>query len=295
MSLLNRVAVVTGGGRGLGRAHALALADAGAAVVVNDLGGDLHGQGSDLSPAEEVAEEIRSRGGTAIVSGHDVASWDGARELVRLAVDELGDLDVLVNNAGILRDRTLANLGEDEWDDVVRVHLKGHAATSRHAVAYWRDRAKAHVPHDAALIHTSSAAGLLGNVGQSSYAAAKLGIVGLSNTIALECGRYGVRSNVIAPAAGTRMATGSSLQVVGDDGPERISPLVVWLAREGCPAQGQLFQVHGRRLVILALPAIVADLNTASTWTQEELDAVLPGHLVDPLSLTDLIADRDFT
>jgi len=293
--LTGRVAIVTGGGRGLGRSHALALAAAGAAVVVNDLGADVAGVGGDVTPARSVVDEIVAAGGEAVVSGHDVADWDAAEDLVRLAVDTFGGLDVLVNNAGILRDRTLANMDERDWDDVVRVHLKGHAAPTRHAVAYWKARSKADGGRDAAVVHTSSASGLVGNFGQANYGAAKLGVVALSSIVNLECGRFGVRSNVIAPVAATRMAgtTSTDTDAPGYD-PARVSPLVVWLATAGCPAAGQVFQVHGRRVVVLAVPSVAADLVTDGAWTVEALDEALPGRLVLPLQVADLIDEKDF-
>jgi NAD(P)-dependent dehydrogenase (short-subunit alcohol dehydrogenase family) len=293
--LAGRVAIVTGAGRGLGRAHALALAQAGAAVVVNDLGGDVAGEGDDVTPARSVVDEIHALGGEAVVSGHDVADWDQAEDLVRLAVRSFGRLDVLVNNAGILRDRTLANMDERDWDDVVRVHLKGHAAPTRHAVAHWKARAKAGAAADASVVHTSSASGLVGNFGQASYGAAKLGVVALSSIVNLECGRFGVRSNVIAPVAATRMAatTGGDSTAPGYD-PARVSPLVVWLATEGCPASGQVLQVHGNRVVVLAVPAVAADLRTSGAWTPEALDDVLPDVLVVPLAVPDLMEEKDF-
>src|ERR1700730_1837848 len=190
--LSRRVAIVTGAGRGLGRAHALRLAAEGAAVVVNDLGGDVHGDGQDLTPAQQVVQEICDGGGQAIASGHDVADWEQAEALIRLAVDRFGDVHVLVNNAGILRDRTLANMSEGEWDAVIRVHLKGHAAMTRHALAYWRDRSKGGHPISASIVHTTSIAAFAGSFGQANYTAAKMGIVGLSRVAALEGARYGV-------------------------------------------------------------------------------------------------------
>ncbi|HVA59213.1 MAG TPA: SDR family NAD(P)-dependent oxidoreductase [Mycobacteriales bacterium] len=290
--LSGRVAIVTGAGRGLGRAHALALAGHGAAVVVNDLGAEVSGDGADPTPAQSVVDEIRVGGGSAVASGHDVCDWAAAAELVRLAVDTFGGLDVLVNNAGNLRDRTLANMSEPDWDRVIAVHLKGHAAPSRHAVAYWREQSRAGRPVRASVIHTSSASGLVGNVGQANYGAAKLAVLALSATIRLEAGRYGVRSNVIAPAAVTRMDGSSATPTAGLEA-HRVSPLVAWLAGADCPATGQVFQVHGRRILILQVPAITADLTTEREWTLDELDRVLPPRLVTPLTLEDLLPPAD--
>lgn len=207
MGLLNgRIVVVTGAGRGIGREHALEFARQGAKVVVNDLGIQLDGAGQRTSEvASNVVEEIRAAGGEAIANADDIASWDGAANLVKTAVDGFGGLDVLVNNAGFVRDRMLVSMGEQEWDDVIRVHLKGHFAPLRHAGAYWRQRSKAGEPVDARVINTSSGAGLLGSVGQGNYGAAKAGIAAMTLMAAAEMGRYGVTVNAIAPAARTRM------------------------------------------------------------------------------------------
>ena len=205
--LEGRVAIVSGAGRGLGRSHALALARHGAMVIVNDKGGDLHGEGQDATPAQQVVGEIEGFGGRAAVSGHDVSSWDQAADLVAFALQKFGRLDILVNNAGILRDRTLANMSEQEWDAVIGVHLKGHAAPTRHALAYWRDQAKAGAKVAASVVHTTSLAGLVGSFGQANYASAKLGVVGLSRVVAMEGAKYGVRSNAVSPSARTRIET----------------------------------------------------------------------------------------
>lgn len=292
-ALDGRVAIVTGAGRGLGREHALLLAAEGAAVVVNDLGGDVHGKGVNCSPALSVVHEIQSSGGRAIASGHDVSDWEQAGELVKLAIEYFGALHVLVNNAGILRDRTLANTTEADWDAVVRVHLRGHGATAHHALAYWRDQAKAGRPMDASVIHTASISGLRPNFGQANYGAAKLGVVGLSGVIALEGAKYGVRSNAVSPSARTRLtlaetnSEGSGLGLPDDPGafdpldPANVSPLVAWLARSDCPATGQIFQVLGNRLLVFSLPQVVADLATEGRWTIAELDKQLPSALIE--------------
>ncbi|MCU0270032.1 MAG: SDR family oxidoreductase [Acidimicrobiales bacterium] len=248
-----RVVIVTGAGRGLGRAHALEFARQGAKVVVNDLGAELDGSGSSTGPAGEVVDEIRALGGEAVANGADVADWEQAGQLVQAAVDAFGRLDVLVNNAGFLRDRMLANMSEQEWDAVVRVHLKGHFAPARHAAGYWRDQVKAGATVDARIVNTSSGAGLMGSVGQGNYAAAKAGIVGLTLVQAAEWGRYGVTVNAIAPAARTRMTEQVFAETMAapDEGsfdamaPENVSPLVVWLgSAESAAVTGRVFEVE---------------------------------------------------
>lgn len=248
-----RIAIVTGAGRGLGRAHALELALKGARVVVNDLGAALDGNGRSADPAGEVAEEIRRAGGEAIVNGDDVADWDGARRLVQAAIDRFGRLDVLVNNAGFVRDRMLVSSGEAEWDAVVRVHLKGHFCVTRHAAEHWRARAKAGEPVDARIINTSSGAGLRGSVGQAAYSAAKAGIAALTLVEAAELGRYGVTANAIAPAARTRMTEQTFAEMMkrpesGFDAmdPANVAPLVAWLASaDSRDVTGRVFEAHG--------------------------------------------------
>src|SRR5438874_13123553 len=230
--LSGKVAIVTGAGRGIGRSHALALADAGAKVVVNDLGAGVAGEGADLGPAEQVVEEIRAAGGEASTNGENVADFAGAERLVQQAIEEFGRLDILVNNAGILRDRMIVNMTEDEWDSVVAVHLKGHFAPTRHAAAYWRERSKAGKEVRGRVINTSSPSGLFGNVGQANYGAAKAGIAGLTLIAAQELGRFGVTVNCIAPNARTRMteaAFGKLPETEGFDpiAPENNSPIVV--------------------------------------------------------------------
>jgi NAD(P)-dependent dehydrogenase (short-subunit alcohol dehydrogenase family) len=289
--LVGRVAIVTGAGRGLGRQHALFLASEGAAVVVNDLGGDVSGEGADPTPAQAVVAEIERMGGSAVVSGHDVADWEQARAVVGLAVEAFGDLHVLVNNAGILRDRTLANLTEDEWDSVLRVHLKGHAAMSRHAMAHWRARAKAGDEPRASVINTTSVAGFAGNFGQAAYASAKLGIVGLSRVIALEGARYGVRSNAISPSARTRLEDGLAPSTEAFDrfDPANVSPLVGWLAEADCPATAQVFQIYGDRLMVVAMPAPVHDFANGERWTPAAIARVLDGKLLTPPEIPDFV------
>jgi NAD(P)-dependent dehydrogenase (short-subunit alcohol dehydrogenase family) len=204
-ALDGRIAIITGAGRGLGREHALLFAQEGAKVVVNDLGGDMHGEGADRAPAQQVVDEIEKMGGEAVANLDSAADWDGAQRLIRTAIDTFGDLHVLVNNAGILRDRVIVNMTEEEWDAVIHVHLKGHFCPTRHAAAYWREQSKAGKEVKASIVHTSSTSGLLGNPGQANYGAAKSGIATFSYIASLELGRYGVRSNAIAPAARTRL------------------------------------------------------------------------------------------
>ncbi|WP_415977132.1 SDR family oxidoreductase [Rhodococcus sp. 077-4] len=248
-----RVVVVTGAGRGIGRAHALAFAAEGARVVVNDVGVAIDGSNASAGPAQSVVDEIVALGGEAVANSSDVADWAGAQELIATAVDTFGTLDVLVNNAGFLRDRMLANLGEDEWDAVIRVHLKGHFAPLRHAAAYWRSEFKAGRPVDARIVNTSSGAGLQGSVGQGNYSAAKAGIAGLTLVAASEFAGYGVTVNAIAPAARTRMteAAFADDMAIPENGfdamaPENISPLVVWLgSTESKNVTGRVFEVEG--------------------------------------------------
>jgi NAD(P)-dependent dehydrogenase (short-subunit alcohol dehydrogenase family) len=254
MSLCDgRIVIVTGAGNGLGRAHALAFAAAGARVVVNDIGTSREGEGSSAGPAQQVVDEIGAAGGDAVANTDDIADWEGAGRLVRFTVDSFGGLDVLVNNAGFLRDRMLANMSVDEWDAVIRVHLRGHFCPLRHAAAYWREQAKAGHPVDARVVNTSSGAGLMGSVGQGNYSAAKAGIVGLTLVAAAEMGRYGVTVNAIAPAARTRMTEVAMPDQMrapenGFDAmaPDNVSPLVVWLGSvESRDVTGRVFEVEG--------------------------------------------------
>ncbi|MFI1766860.1 SDR family oxidoreductase [Streptomyces sp. NPDC020800] len=254
-----RVVVVTGAGRGLGRAHALAFAAEGARVVVNDLGVGLDGVPGPGSPAQAVVARIRDAGGEAVAHGGDIATTEGAASLVRTAVETYGRLDTLVNNAGFLRDRMLVNLDEDDWDAVLRVHLKGHFLPLRHAAAHWRAEAKAGRTPQARIVNTSSGAGLLGSVGQGNYSAAKAGIVGLTLVASAELARYGVQVNAVAPAARTRMtertfAETMAAPAAGFDAmaPENVSPLVVWLgsaASEG--VTGRVFEAEGGRITVM--------------------------------------------
>ncbi|WP_328870648.1 SDR family oxidoreductase [Streptomyces sp. NBC_00287] len=254
-----RVVVVTGAGRGLGRAHALAFAAEGARVVVNDLGVGLDGTADPDSPAARVVEEICSAGGEAVAHGGDVATTEGAASLIRTALEAYGRLDTLVNNAGFLRDRMLVNLSEDEWDAVMRVHLKGHFLPLKHAAAHWRTETKAGRTPTARIVNTSSGAGLLGAVGQGNYSAAKAGIVALTLVAAAELSRYGVQVNAVAPAARTRMteqtfATTMAAPKSGFDAmaPENVSPLVVWLGSAASTGvTGRVFEAEAGRITVM--------------------------------------------
>ena len=256
-----RVVIITGAGRGIGRAHALAFAAEGAKVVVNDIGAGADGSATGESPAEQVVAEIIAAGGQAVVNGDDVADWAGAENLIKTAIDTFGGLDVLVNNAGFLRDRMLVGMSEGEWDVVIRVHLTGHFAPLRHAAAYWRAEAKAGKTVDARIINTSSGAGLQGSIGQGNYAAAKAGIAEMTIQAAAELKNYGVSVNAIAPAARTRMTVGAGgamaeAMAAPEEGfdamaPENISPLVVWLgSAESKDVTGRVFEVEGGKITV---------------------------------------------
>lgn len=279
-ALAGRVAVVTGAGRGLGREHALLLAAEGARVVVNDLGGATDGSGADESAAEEVARMIRDRGGEAIANGDNVADWDGARRLIESAVDAFGGLHVLVNNAGILRDRSIVNMTEQEWDDVIVVHLKGHFAPTHFAAAYWKERAAGGDTVAASIVNTTSAAGLFGNFGQANYSAAKAGIAAMTTVAAMELSRFGVRANAVAPLARTRLTlqTPGLDAVVGapEDGfdawhPGNVSPLVAYLATESCPFNGAVFHVGGAEIGLVDGWGLSELIRTDGRWTVESL------------------------
>jgi NAD(P)-dependent dehydrogenase (short-subunit alcohol dehydrogenase family) len=250
-SLASKVAIVTGAGRGIGRAHALALAEAGASVIVNDLGAALSGEGHDDTPAQQVVGEIQAAGGQAAANAENVADFGGAGRLVQQAVDDFGRLDILVNNAGILRDRMIVNMTESEWDDVIAVHLKGHFAPTRHAAAHWRERSKAGDDVKGRVVNTSSPSGVFGNIGQANYGAAKAGIAGFTLIVALELQRYGVTVNCLAPNARTRMTEetfdmGAPTEGFDPLDPSNMSPLVVALcADEAQSITGQVFHVWG--------------------------------------------------
>jgi NAD(P)-dependent dehydrogenase (short-subunit alcohol dehydrogenase family) len=282
-SLQGKVAIVTGAGRGIGREHALALARAGAKVVVNDLGATLAGEPEESSPAQEVVAEIEALGGEAVANGENVADFEGARRLVVQAVESFGRLDILVNNAGILRDRMLVNMEEAEWDAVIAVHLKGHFAPTRHAAAHWRDRSKAGEEVRARVINTSSPSGVFGNVGQTNYGAAKAGIAGFTVIAAQELVRYGVTVNCIAPNARTRMTESAFGELSAPEGfdplaPAHNSPIVVALCADAAQGiTGQVFHVYG------------GAVNALRPWDAGELFASEDGWEPDAL-LEELLA-----
>ena len=272
-----RVCVVTGAGRGIGREYALMLAAQGANVVVNDFGGDRDGSGSDIGPAEEVVNEIIAAGGHAVAHVGDVSSLADAQAMIQLAIDVFGRLDVLVNNAGILRDRMLFGMSEAEWDAVIKVHLKGTWAPSRVAAEYWRNQSKAGHTNDARIINTTSVSGIYGNVGQTNYGAAKAGIAGFTQIAAEELGRYGVTVNAIAPGALTRLTEDLGLpeDLLNRFGPEWVAPVVTWLAStQSADVTGQIIESSG---VILGIAQgwIRGPHITEPPSDPHEIDAVI--------------------
>ena len=282
-ALEGRVAIITGSGRGIGREHALLFAQEGAKVVINDLGGAADGTGDDRTPAQQVADEIKALGGEAVANADNVADWEGGRRLVNAALEAFGDLHILVNNAGILRDRVLVNMSEEEWDAVIHVHLKGHFVPTRWAASYWREQTKAGNVVKANVINTSSTSGLIGNAGQTNYGAAKAGIAAFSVIAAMELERYGVRVNAIAPAARTRMteATPGLGEVVKapDDAakfdiwdPANVSPMVAYLATEGLPFTGRVFFVQGGKVQNMTPWQMAEAIDHDDRWTVGELE-----------------------
>ncbi|HEV7758174.1 MAG TPA: SDR family oxidoreductase [Acidimicrobiales bacterium] len=290
MSLIceGRVVIVTGAGRGIGRGHALEFARQGAKVVVNDIGAELDGTGGSDSPAQQVVDEIRSGDGEAVVNGDDVADWDGAQRLVRTAVETFGRVDTVVNNAGFVRDRMFVNATEDEWDAVVRVHLKGHFCVARWAAAYWRDQSKAGQAVDARIVNTSSGAGILGSMAQAAYSAAKGGIATLTLVQAAELGRYGVTANAIAPSARTRMTENAFAEAMarpeGDVfdamDPENVAPLVVWLgSSESGHVTGRMFELEGGKVSVADGWQHGEVVDKGARWSPDELGPVVEGLL----------------
>jgi len=297
-----RVVVITGAGGGIGREHALAFAAEGAKVVVNDLGGSRDGTGSSAGPAQSVAAEITAAGGEAVANTEDISTWDGAKSLVDQAVDTFGGLDVVVNNAGILRDRMLVNMTEAEWDAVIKVHLKGTFGPAHHAAAYWRDRAKAGETNDARIINTSSPSGIFGNVGQSNYGAAKAGIAAFTVITAMELGRYGVTVNAVAPTALTRMTEDLGITPAPDEaawnplGPENISPLVVWLGSpQSSGVSGRVFSVNGGFISVAEGWVNGPSVNREGRWEPGELTEVIPDLVAKAAANADMLGNRPTT
>ena len=288
-----RVCIVTGAGRGIGRDYALMLAAEGAKVVVNDLGGSRDGTGVDQGPAQEVVDEILAAGGQAVANTDDISDWAGAERLVNQAIATFGGLDVLINNAGILRDRMLTNMSEAEWDAVIKVHLKGTAGPSHFAAAYWRDRSKAGETNDARIINTTSPSGIYGNIGQTNYGAAKAGIAAFTVISALELARYGVTVNAVAPVALTRMTENLGPAPETDEereqrSPKWIAPIVTWLASEESKGvTGRVFEASGQVLAVAEgwhrgpTHAPVADPTTLGPVVEELLAKARPNAGMD--------------
>ena len=277
-----RVVIITGAGRGLGREHALAFAAEGAKVVVNDVGASLQGEGLDMSPAQEVVELIRERGGEAITNGDDIADWDGAGRLVQSAIETFGGLDTVVTNAGIVRDRMFVNMSVDEWDAVIRVHLRGTFCPVKHAVEYWRAESKAGRQREGRIVTTSSGAGLHGSIAQTNYSAAKAGIATFTINIAAELGRIGVNANSIAPSARSRMTEEAFAEMMakpesGFDAmdPANISPLVVWLGSADCGVSGRVFECAGGLISLADGWQVGAEFDKGAKWEPSEIGAVV--------------------
>jgi NAD(P)-dependent dehydrogenase (short-subunit alcohol dehydrogenase family) len=301
-----RVVVITGAGNGIGRAHALAFAAQGAKVVVNDLGGARDGTGSPgntgpsrngSGPAQAVADEITAAGGEAVANTDDISSWAGAERLIRAAIEAFGGLDVVVNNAGILRDRMIVTMTEQDWDAVLGVHLKGTFAVLHHAAAYWRQRAKDGHANDARVINTTSPSGLFGNPGQANYGAAKAGIASLTIIAARELDRYGVTVNAIAPTALTRMTEDIKMMraaaATADLTPEAISPLVVWLgSAESREVTGRVFGVWGNAITVLEGWVNGPSVSGETRWDPAELSAVIPGLVAKAAPNADTLGTR---
>jgi NAD(P)-dependent dehydrogenase (short-subunit alcohol dehydrogenase family) len=291
-----KVVIVTGAGRGIGRGHAIEFARQGAKVVVNDLGAAVEGSGSDETPAQEVVSEIKAMGGEAIANADNVADWEGAQRLINTAVETFGGLDVLVNNAGILRDRMLVNMTEEEWDAVINVHLKGTFAPTRWAATYWREKVKAGETVDARIINTSSTSGIFGNPGQTNYGAAKAGIASFTIIAARELGRYGITVNAIAPAALTRMTENLGMGARAKDlkadefnrmSADNIAPLVVWLASDQSKdITGRTFLVSGGRVAVAEGWRPGPSKDKGDRWDPAELGDVIPKLVADAAPIT---------
>jgi NAD(P)-dependent dehydrogenase (short-subunit alcohol dehydrogenase family) len=295
--MAERVVVVTGAGNGLGRAHALAFASAGAAVVVNDLGGTRDGSGISTGPAQQVVDEITAAGGRAVANTDDVSSWEGSKALIQQAVDTFGGLDVLINNAGILRDRMLTSMSEAEWDAVIAVHLKGTFGPTRHAAEYWRNRAKSGVPNDGRVINTTSPSGLFGSPGQTNYGAAKAGVAGFTVIAAMELQRYGVTVNAIAPTALTRMTddlpAAREMAEKLDLAPEGVSPLLLWLAGpDARDVTGRVFAHIGGTIAVVEGWVYGPEIHSDERWTVDRLNEEVPALLAKAAPNADMTGHR---
>jgi len=295
-ALEGRVAIITGAGRGIGREHALLFAGEGAKVVVNDLGCAVNGSGDDRTAAQRVVDEIKQMGGEAIANTDDVADWDGGHHVVSAAIEAFGDLHVLVNNAGIIRDRVLVNMTEEEWDLVMHVDVNGHFVPTRWAATYWREKSKAGRKVSAAVVNTSSTSGLLGNPGQSNYGTAKAGIAAFTVIAAQELSRYGVRVNAIVPAARSRITESTPglsdiVQPPADSGafdswdPANVSPIAAYLASDLCSFTGKVFFVQGGKVQFFQPWTLAAEIDKGERWTVDELAVEVPkivGHVASP-------------
>ena len=295
-ALEGRVAIITGAGRGIGRAHALMFAGEGAKVVVNDIGWPLDGSGDDRTVAQRVVDEIKEMGGQAVANTDDVSEWEGGHRLVNAAIEAFGELHILVNNAGIIRDRVLVNMTEEEWDLVMHVDLKGHFVPTRWAATYWREQSKAGSKLSAAVVNTSSTSGLLGNPGQSNYGTAKAGLAAFTVIAAQELSRYGVRVNAIVPAARSRITESTPglcdiVQAPADSGvfdswdPANVSPVAAYLASELCPFTGKVFFVQGGKVQYFQPWTLATEIDKGERWTVDELAVEVPkivGHVTSP-------------
>ena len=297
----DRVVIITGAGRGIGREYALEFARQGAKVIVNDLGVAGDGSGNDVGPAQAVVEEIRALGGEALANTDDISDWDGAQRLVQSAIDTFGGLDVLVNNAGILRDKTLVNMSIEEWDSVIRVHLRGTFCPMRHAAAWWRDEAKAGRQRAARVINTSSSSGLYGIVGQTNYGAAKAGIANMSIVAAQEMGRFGVTVNAIYPTATSRLTEEVFKKVgfVAEAGKfdafdaANVAPLIVWLgSAESSDVTGRVFGVRGGSITVAEGWSAGPSIDKGSRWEPSELGTVVPGLVAQAAANADTSGKR---